>query len=120
MPNDWVDSSASVRQSRSRGLFIAEYAVPSDAVLGDYRPIEVWAESAPRSTEHWIVVRLKGPHHGGTNRVRIRGFDDTQYRGIWSERNGPPYEMWVAPDPLPDTLSLERDGKHIDVRKRNQ
>lgn len=120
VPDGWVDSSASVRQSRSRDLFLAEYTIPDGAVLGDYRPIEIWAESDPQSPERRIVVRLNGPHHGGSIRVGIRGFDATQYRGIWSERNGPPYEMWAAPDPLPDTLKLERNGKQIEVKRRNQ
>lgn len=50
-------------------------------------------------------------------RVRIAGLDEMQYRGIWSERNGPPYERWAAPALLPDTLRLERNGKAVEVEK---
>ena len=114
------DSSASVEQSRKRGVFVAEYLVPHDAQLGEYRPIEVWAETVAPSKEQQIIVRLAGPHHGGAMRVRIAGFDETQYRGIWSERDGPPYERWAAPSPLPDILRLERDGKTVDVPRKAQ
>jgi hypothetical protein len=114
------DSSASVEQSRKRGVFVAEYLVPPDAQLGEYRPIEVWAETVAPSKEQQIIVRLAGPHHGGAMRVRIAGFDEMQYRGIWSERDSPPYERWAAPNPLPDVLTLERDGKKIEVRRKTK
>ena len=42
------------------------------------------------------------------------------YRAIWSERGGPPYEVWVAPNPLPDTLTLERDTKKLELHKRTK
>ena len=112
------DTSASVQQSRKNSLLVAEYAIPSGAELGEYRPIEVWVENVPPSSKHEIIVRLAGPHHGGTMRVRIAGLDEMQYRGIWSERNGPPYERWAAPTPLPDVLILERDGKKIEIHKK--
>jgi len=114
------DSSGSVKQSRNRGLFVAEYAVPANAGLGDCRPLEVWVETAPPSGEHQVIVRLDAPHHGGTLRVRIAGFDEMQYRGMWSERNGPPYERWAAPNPLPDVLILERKGKSVEIRRKTQ
>jgi hypothetical protein len=107
-----------VEQSRKRGAFVAEYLVPHDAQLGEYRPIEVWAETVAPSRGQQIIVRLAGPHHGSQPRVQIAGFDETQYRGIWSERDGPPYERWAAPSPLLDVLTLERDGKKIDVRRK--
>ena len=113
------DSSASVQQSRSKGIFIAEYAVPQTADLGDCRPIEVWVEAAP-SGEQEVIVRLDAPHHGGALRVRIAGFDEMQYRGMWSERNGPPYERWAAPSPLPDKMRLERNGKTIEIQRKTQ
>jgi hypothetical protein len=52
------DSSASVEQSRKRGVFVAEYLVPPDAQLGGYRPIEVWAETVAPSKEQQIIIRL--------------------------------------------------------------
>ena len=110
-------SSSSVTQSRERGLFIANYAVPSAADLGDYRPLEVWAEQHPASGEQRLVVRLKGPHVDTEPRVRVVGLDDSRYRSIWSERDGPPYEMWSAPSPLPEFFRLERGGKEIEARR---
>jgi|KBSSwiStaDraftv2_1062776.scaffolds.fasta_scaffold2537713_1 hypothetical protein len=114
------DTSASVQQSLKNSLLVAEYVVPSGAKLADYRPIQVWVESVPPTGEHQIIVRLAGPHHGGTMRVRIADIDEMKYRGIWSERNGPPYEHWAAPTPLPDVLTLERQGKKIEIRRRTQ
>jgi hypothetical protein len=114
------DTSASVQQSRKSGQFIAEYSIPPGVEVGGYRPIEVWVECVPPSSEHEMIVRLAGPHHGGTMRVRIAGIDEMQYRGIWSERNGPPYERWAAPSPLPDVLTLEREGKSIEIHKKAQ
>ena len=112
------DSSASVQQSRKDGLLVAEYIVPFGADLGEYRPIEVWVETPPGSSEQQIIVRLAGPHHGREPRVQIAGLDDMQYRGIWSERSGPPYERWIAPRPLPDMITLERDGRKIQIQRK--
>ncbi len=112
-------SSSSVEQSRKRGVLIAEYSVPETADLGDCRPREVWVETA-RSGEQEIVVRLDAPHHGGPMRVRIAGLDEMQYRGIWSERNGPPYECWAAPSPLPDKLRLDRNGKMVEIVRKTK
>lgn len=39
------------------------------------------------------------------------------YGQIWSERDGPPYEVWVAPSPLPDVLKFRRDDKEVKVRR---
>jgi hypothetical protein len=114
------DSSASVEQSRRRGILVAEYAVPANANFGDYRPIEIWVETVAPSGEQQIIVRLAGPHHGRQPRVRLTGFDETQYRGIRSERDGPPYERWAAPSPLPDILRLERNGKTVEIQKKTQ
>jgi hypothetical protein len=38
---------------------------------------------------------------------------------MWSERNGPPYERWAAPSPLPDTLRLEYNGKAVEIQRRH-
>jgi hypothetical protein len=111
-------SSKSAGRSHERGAFIAEYVVPADADLGRYQVIESWVEVAQRSSERQIVARLKGPHVDQEPRVRIEGFDDSHYRGIWSKPNGPPYEVWAAPDPLPGVLVIEREGKRIELRKR--
>ena len=113
------ESSSSVAQSRERGVLIAAYSVPATADLGDCRLREVWAETA-RSGEQEIIVRLDAPHHGGAMRVRIAGLDEMQYRGIWSERNGPPYERWAAPSPLPDKLRLERNGKAVEIERKTK
>ena len=116
-------SSASIKQARSRGVFIAEYSVPAIADLGDCRPIEVWVETS--SSERWegqqeIIVRLDANHHGNTPRVRIVGFDEMQYHGMWSEPNGPPYERWAAPSLLPAKLQLERKGKTVEIERKTQ
>ena len=112
------DSSASVKHARSRSAFIAEYAIPANADLGEYRLIEVWVEKSKYGDQE-IVVRLKGLHHGsGAFRVRIAGVDAREWRGVWSERYGPPYERWKAPNPLPDTLRIERDDKFVEVHRK--
>ena len=105
--------SRSVKQSRRRGDFVAEYRVPDSTQLGRYRPVEVWVESVSRrdGDENTIVVRLRGPHADSEPRVHIVGRRiQEDYRGIWSERNGPPYEAWAAPEPLPETLVLSNDS----------
>ena len=112
-------SSWSVKDSRSRGLLVTEYILPPDANLGDYRVIEVWIESTTGSSDRQIVVRLQGPHVGQEPRVRVVGREALHYRSIWSRRDGPPYETWTAPDPLPEVLMLERDGKRIELRMRS-
>jgi hypothetical protein len=110
-------SSSSAAQSRERGLLVATFDVPADAVLGEYRVLETWVERHPASGEDRLVVRLKGPHVDQEPRVRVAGLDDLHYRDIWSERNGPPYEVWLAPNPLPDVLTLQRGGKQVQVRR---
>ena len=111
-------SSTSVEQSRKKGVFVAEYLVPRGAQLGEYRPLEVWAEASGPAKEQRVILRLAGPHHGHQPRVQITGLDETQYRGVWSERNGPPYERWAAPSPLPDVLTLERGDKKIEIHRK--
>ena len=110
-------SSSSAAQSRDRGVFVAGFDVPPDTNLGEYRLLETWVERHPDSGEQRLVVRLKGPHVDQEPRLRIAGLDDLQYRGIWSERNGPPYEVWVAPSPLPAVLTLSRGDKEVEVRR---
>lgn len=114
------DSAASAADARKRGVLVAEYAVPSDADLGPYRVLEVWAESLPSGGDTQLVVRLQGPHHGGSHRVQIAGLDESHYRGIWSERGGPPYERWTAPQPLLNILTLTRDDQQVQVERRTQ
>lgn len=108
-------SSVSVADARRAGVRTAEYVVPANADLGRYRPVEVWIEHG----DH-LVVRLNGPHVDTEPRVRIQGLAETDYRAIWSVRDGPPYEVWTAPDPLPDTLILERDSTKIELHKRTE
>ena len=103
----------SVEDAESRGLLIAEYAVPENAKLGPYEPLEVWIEE-----DHKLVVRLKGPHVDAEPRVHVRGLTDKDYRSSWSERDGPPYEVWRAPDPIPDTLLLQRNSESIELHRR--
>lgn len=110
-------SSSSLAQSRDRGLFVAAFDVPADADLGVYRLLETWVERDPASGEQQLVVRLKGPHVDQEPRVRIRGLEDVQYRRIWSERDGPPYEVWLAPSPLPDVLKFYRGDKEVEVHR---
>ena len=105
-------SSASVEQARRRGLLVAECAVPANTALGEYRPIQVWVERRRTGGNH-LVVRLQGPHVGLEPRVDVTGLS---YGGIWSERNGPPYELWAVPDPPPDALTLRRGDDKIDLR----
>jgi len=111
-------SSSSVWQSRRRGIFIAEYSIPKVAQLGRYEPREVWVESVPDRDQKIIVVRLRGPHVDSEPRVQIVGLDQWDYRAIWSERNGPPYEVWTAPDPLPSTLILTNDSVTVTLTKQ--
>lgn len=106
-------SSTSIGDARSRGILLAEYAVPENAKLGPYQPLEVWIED-----DRKLVVRLKGPHVDREPRVNVRGLTDRDYRSIWSERNGPPYEVWLAPDPIPDIIVLERDPESIELHRR--
>src|SRR5687768_5796753 len=112
------DSATSVTDARKRGLLVAEYSVPANADLDRYRVLEVWAETVPSLGNTQLVVRLQGPHHGGTHRVQIVGLDEADYRGIWSERGGPPYERWNPPQPLPATLLLTREGRQGQVQRR--
>ncbi len=116
----YYQTSVSVDHSRKRGLLNAEYAIPNDGDLGEYQVLEVWAETDRDSAEQHLVVRLKGPHHDTEPRVHIVGLDETQYRSIWSERNGPPYEVWAAPYPLPNVLRLKRGDKQVNLIRREE
>jgi hypothetical protein len=98
-------------------LLVAEYRVPAGAVLGPYRLVQVWVEKHPASGENRLVVRLGGPHVDTEPRVRVVGLSETQYRGIWSGRNGPPYEVWAAPDPLPAVITLKRGDSRVELRR---
>ena len=106
-------SSFSIGDAKSRGVLIAEYVVPSGAQLGNYKPLQVWIED-----DRKLVIRLKGPHVDSEPRVNVRGLTDQDYRSTWSERNGPPYEVWLAPDPIPDIIVLERDSESIELHRR--
>ncbi|MDA9859024.1 hypothetical protein N9D23_12960 [Rubripirellula sp.] len=109
-----VGSSApSIDDAKSRGTLIAEYRIPDGADLGPYEPIEVWIEN-----DRKLVVRLDGPHVDSEPRVVVRGLSLQDYRDIWSECDGPPYEVWVAPEPIPDSIFLERDSKSIELKRR--
>jgi hypothetical protein len=108
-------SSYSADDARSRGILVAEYTIAPDAKLDPYTPLEVWIEDGRK-----LVVRLKGPHVDTEPRVKIQGLTDREYRSIWSERDGPPYEVWIAPDPIPDTLILQRGENSTVVRRRNE
>ncbi|WP_146408587.1 hypothetical protein [Allorhodopirellula heiligendammensis] len=108
-------SSYSVEDARSRGILVTEYAVADGAKLGHYTPLEVWIED-----DRKLVVRLKGPHVDREPRVNIQGLTDLDYRAIWSERDGPPYEVWLAPDPIPDTLVLQREEESIIIHSRKE
>jgi hypothetical protein len=96
---------------------VAKYIVPDNSELGRYRVLEVWVETSQTKDENRLVVRLDGPHVDIEPRVRIVGFELAKYRSIWSERGGPPYEVWAAPAILPDVLVLERDSKRIEIRR---
>jgi hypothetical protein len=107
-------SSASVDHARERGILVGEYQVPSPSKLERYSVREVWVERHAASKSNWIVVRLDGPHVDTEPRVQVTGLDSMDdYRGIWSERSGPPYELWEAPEPLPNPLVLTRDGNTL-------
>lgn len=101
-------SSVSIEDSQRRGRFIAEYRPVGTTQLGEYRVLELWVEDGSQGAGPWLVVRLKGPHHGAEPRVEVAGVG--RYRTIWSERDGPPYEIWEAPEPLPASLLLEGGG----------
>lgn len=106
-------SSYSVEDARSRGLLIAEYSIPVGVQMGPYVPLEVWIEK-----DRKLVVRLNGPHVDAEPRIAVRGLTDTDYVTIWSERGGPPYEIWTAPDPVPESLVLERGEFSLEIHRR--
>ena len=108
-------SSASIDHARRRELLIAEYDVPADSQVGKYRVLECWIERDPELGERQLAVRLKGPHHDDEPRVIVDGL---RYRTIWSERNGSPYEIWDAPEPSPEALTLRNGQEELTIRLR--
>lgn len=109
-------SSGSAEQAKKRGILIAQYNVPSNAQLGKYTVKQIWIERHRSSGEDRLVVRLKGPHVDSEPRVNVDGLDyDEDYRSIWSERGGPPYEVWLAPSPLRDPLVLSREKQALEL-----
>ena len=117
-PEPTPPSSSSAAQARSRGVLVAEYTVPDKASTGEYRVVEVWVERAGGTRELLLVVRLAGPHVGTEPRMQVAGLKETDYRTVWSERDGPPYEVWSAPTPLPETLTLRRSDTEVQLRRR--
>jgi hypothetical protein len=113
-----MPSSDSIAQAESNAILIARYVPVRESALGVYEVREVWAERSERYKSDVIIVRLGGSHYGDEPRVRIVGMKEFDYLTIWSERNGPPYEIWKAPNPLPSTLVLEREGKEIILEKK--
>jgi hypothetical protein len=114
----YSQTSVSADHARKRGLLEAEYVVPNDADIGGYQVLEVWAETDPESGTRQLIVRLNGPHHDTEPRVQVAEPEDAQYLSIWSERNGPLYEVWTAPDPLPEVLKLQRADNKIELTRR--
>ena len=86
-------TSVSAHHSLERGLLTAIYSIPENNKLGDYTVLEVWCEIDQESQVEHLVVRLKGPHHGEEPRVEIVEPEGMIYRSIWSQRDGPPYEL---------------------------
>ncbi len=113
-------SCASIAHAQSRGVLVASYEIPADSTLGRYKVVEVWVESRQDKKWEQLVVRLSGPHVDREPRVQIEGLEEDSYRHIWSERGGPPYEVWSAPSPLPNSLTLTRDGKSVSVNKKQK
>jgi hypothetical protein len=113
-----MPSSDSIAHAESNALLIARYVPVGETALEGYEVREVWAERSERYKSDIIVVRLGGSHYGDEPRVRLRGMKEFDYLTIWSERDGPPYEIWKAPIPLPSTLVLEREGKEIILEKK--
>lgn len=111
-------SSNSVQHARDQGVLVAEYVVAAEAELGEYRPLEVWIENRGKREGPQLVVRLNGPHVDKEPRIRIDGLSLEQYRHIWSERNGPPYEVWAHPDEPPNSFVLRSGSSHIEVLRR--
>ncbi|QDS98276.1 hypothetical protein HG15A2_15490 [Adhaeretor mobilis] len=118
--NPDYQTSVSIDHSLKRGVLRAKYAVPRDSELGDYSVLETWCEIDNESGEEQIVVRLKGPHHGEEPRVKIIEPEGMLYRSVWSQRDGPPYEVWAAPVPLPDVLKLRRGNMEIELLRRHE
>jgi hypothetical protein len=113
-----MPSSDSIAQAESNAVLIARYVPVQGSAPGGYEVLEVWVERSERYRSDVIVVRLGGSHHGNEPRVWINGMKEFDYLTIWSNRNGPPYEIWKAPDPLPSTLALAREGKEIILEKK--
>ncbi|QDV41239.1 hypothetical protein Enr13x_10770 [Stieleria neptunia] len=103
-------SCRSIEHAQSKGVLIASYPLDQDAELPPYRIKEVWIEN-----DRNLVVRLDGPHVDDEPRVNVRGLDRFAYRTIWSEPNGPPYEIWTLPGSPPDSIVLEREGNVIEL-----
>lgn len=113
-------SSGSAEQAKKRGILIAQYDVPINGKLDKYLIRQVWIERHGSSNEDRLVVRLEGPHVDSEPRVKVYGLDYYEdYRSIWSERGGPPYEVWLAPSPLVDPLILSRNGQALKLPLKN-
>lgn len=114
-------SSASVAHADDRGILVGEYHVPPGTKIGKYEILELWIERHEGMEENRLVVRLNGPHVDSEPRVRIEGLDDVEdYRHIWSERSGPPYEVWAAPEPVPDHLTLVGQDRKVTIRLKTK
>jgi len=68
-------SSRSIAEAEARGILTVEYAIPTHAEIGGYRPLEVWIEDPRR-----LVVRLKRPHVDSEPRVNVCGLMEHDYR----------------------------------------
>jgi len=107
-------SSGSVDQARRRGILVAQYDVPPSSKLGQYTLVEAWIERSSEGNETRLVIRLKGPHVDHQPRVEVTGLDYMEdYRHIWSEPGGSPYEVWAAPMPPSNPLVLTREGTEV-------
>ena len=113
-----MPSSESVEEAQSNGVLVAQYMPAEHTSIGGYEVRQVWVERSERYKGDVVVVRLGGSHYGEEPRVRIQGMKEFDYLTIWSERNGPPYEIWKAPDPLPSSVVLEREGKKVTFEKK--
>lgn len=113
-------SSGSIELSAERGMLIAEYIVPEEADMGRYQVKEVWVEHDKAEGKNQLVIRLSGPHVDTEPRVQVAGLDyNEDYLDVWSQYGGPPYEVWKAPKPLPDTLILTREEKELKLNLKS-
>jgi hypothetical protein len=74
------DSSSSVRHSRNRGLLIAEYTVPAEVRLGEYRPVLIMVMETRSELALLALIRSSGKVYGRNAMVRPTSVGERRIR----------------------------------------